>query len=167
MVRGMSTLPTRPRGRDLAGLAAFLLLVALVSAAGGWATSSSVGTWYAALAKPSFNPPGWVFGPVWTVLYAMIAVAGWRLWRRGGPASRRALTAWYVQLVLNLAWSFLFFGGRMIGWALAEIVLLAAAIAAAIALAWRVDRMAAWLLVPYLAWVSFATLLNAALWRLN
>ncbi len=155
------------RLRDYAGLAAFLLAVALVSAAGGWATASSVGTWYAALAKPAFNPPGWVFGPVWTVLYVMIAVAGWRLWRRGGPASRLALTAWYVQLLLNLMWSFLFFGGRMIGAALVEIVLLLAAIAATMVLAWRVDRAAAWLLVPYLAWVSFATLLNAALWRLN
>lgn len=153
--------------RDYASLAAFLLVVALVSAAGGWATASSVGTWFSGLAKPSFNPPGWVFGPVWTVLYAMIAVAGWRLWRRGGPASRLALTAWYVQLLLNLMWSFLFFGGRMIGAALVEIVVLLAAIAATIALSWRVDHAAAWLLVPYLAWVSFATLLNAALWRLN
>ncbi len=153
--------------RDYAGLAAFLLLVALVSAAGGWATASSVGTWFAGLEKPSFNPPGWLFGPVWTALYVMIAVAGWRLWRRGGPASRRALTAWYVQLLLNLMWSFLFFGARMIGAALIEIVVLLAAIITTIALSWRVDQAAAWLLVPYLAWVSFATLLNAALWRLN
>lgn len=153
--------------RGYASLAAFLLLVALAWAAGGWITASSVGTWYAALAKPAFNPPGWVFGPVWTVFYVMIAFAGWRLWRRGGPASRLALTAWYVQLLLNLMWSFLFFGGRMIGAALAEILVLLAAIAATIVLAWRVDRLAAWLLAPYLAWVSFATLLNAALWRLN
>ncbi len=153
--------------RDYAGLAAFLLVVALVSAAGGWATSSSVGTWYAGLVKPTFNPPRWVFGPVWSMLYALIAVAGWRLWRRGGPASRLALTAWCVQLLLNLVWSFLFFGGRMIGAALVEIVVLLVAIVVTILLAWRVDRPAAWLLVPYLAWVSFATLLNAALWRLN
>lgn len=167
MFRGMTPVPVLSRGRDYAGLAAFLLLVAVVSAAGGWATSSSVGTWYPGLVKPSFNPPAWLFGPVWTVLYAMIAVAGWRLWRRGGPASRLALTAWGVQLLLNLVWSFLFFGGRMIGAALVEIVVLLAAIAATIVLAWRVERAAAWLLVPYLAWVSFATLLNAALWRLN
>ncbi len=153
--------------RDYAGLAAFLLVVALVSAAGGWATSSSVGTWYAGLVKPTFNPPGWVFGPVWSMLYALIAVAGWRLWRRGGPASRLALTAWCVQLLLNLVWSFLFFGGRMIGAALVEIVVLLVAIVVTILLAWREDRPAAWLLVPYLAWVSFAMLLNAALWRLN
>lgn len=159
--------PVRMALRDYAGLAAFLVLVAAVSAAGGWATSQSVGSWYATLHKPAFNPPAWVFGPVWSVLYVMIAVAGWRLWRRGWPAARLALTAWGVQLALNLVWSFLFFGGRMIGAALAEIVVLLAAIAATIVLSWRVDRAAAWLFVPYLAWVSFATLLNAALWRLN
>jgi len=167
MFRGMNPQLAPSRRRDFAGLAAFLLLVALVSAAGGWATSSSVGTWYAGLAKPWFNPPDWLFGPVWSALYAMIAVAGWRLWRRGGPASRLALAAWYLQLLLNLVWSFLFFGGRMIGAALVEIVVLLAAIAATIVLAWRVERAAAWLLAPYLAWVAFAAVLNAALWRLN
>ena len=163
----MATSRSQYHTGDYAGLAVFVLVVAAVSGAGGWATSSSVGTWYAGLAKPSFNPPNWLFGPVWSALYAMIAVAGWRLWRRGGSAAKLALTAWGVQLLLNLVWSFVFFGGRMIGAALVEILVLLAAIAATIALAWRVERAAAWLLVPYLAWVSFATLLNAALWRLN
>lgn len=156
------------RGLSLPALAVFLVLCLLVAAVGGAVTATSVGTWYAALAKPAFNPPDWIFGPVWTVLYLMIAVAGWRVWRwRERPGARLALGAWGVQLALNLGWSFLFFGARLIGAALVEIVVLLAAILATAALFWRIDRLAGWLLVPYLAWVGFATVLNAALWRLN
>jgi benzodiazapine receptor len=157
-----------PRRRSFMALAAFVSLCFLVAAAGGAVTAESVGTWYVGLAKPSFNPPAWVFGPVWTVLYLMIAVAGWRVWRRRGEAGARdALAAWGVQLALNLGWSVLFFGARMIGAALVEIVVLLAAILATVALSWRIDRLAGWLLVPYAAWVAFATVLNAALWWLN
>jgi benzodiazapine receptor len=146
----------------------FVALCLGVAAAGGAATASSVATWYAGLAKPSFNPPNWVFGPVWTVLYLAIAVAGWRVWcRRAQPGARAALAAWSVQLALNLGWSLVFFGARLIGAALVEIGVLLAAIVATIVLSWRVDRAAGWLLVPYAAWVGFATVLNAALWRLN
>lgn len=154
--------------RGLAGLAAFVAICLGVSALGGWVTAGSVGSWYPTLAKPDFNPPSWVFAPVWTTLYLMIAVAGWRVWRlrdlAGAPA---AMAAYALQLALNLGWSFLFFGGRMIGAALAEIVVLLAAILVNIALFRRIDRPAALLLLPYAAWVAFATVLNAAIWRLN
>jgi benzodiazapine receptor len=158
----------RAGGRNVIALAGFLALCFAVAAAGGAVTATSVGSWYAGLAKPSFNPPDWLFGPVWTVLYVMIAVAGWRVWcRRGESGARGALVAWGVQLALNLGWSFVFFGARLIGAALLEIVALLAAIVVAAILAWRIDRVAGALLVPYIAWVGFAALLNASLWRLN
>ena len=154
--------------RSLAALAAFVVLCFAVAAVGGAVTATSVGTWYAGLTKPSFNPPHWVFGPVWTVLYLMIAVAGWRVWRRRGESDARlALGAWGLQLALNLGWSLVFFGARMIGLALAEIVLLLATIVFTATLFWRIDPLAGALLVPYALWVGFATVLNAALWWLN
>ena len=159
-----------PRGRtsDLLGLAAFVALCLAVSAAGGWVTAGSVTTWYPTLHKPAFNPPNWVFAPVWTTLYLMIALAGWRVWRnRAAAAVRTALAAYAVQLMLNLVWSFMFFGAHMIGAALADIALLFAAICITAALFWKIDRGAGWLLVPYAAWVAFACLLNYTLWRLN
>ena len=163
----MQQLP-EPGRRDLISLGGFIVLCFAVAAAGGAVTSTSVGTWYAGLAKPSFNPPDWLFGPVWTTLYVMIAIAGWRVWcRRGQAGAKLALGAWGVQLALNLAWSFLFFGGRLIGAALVEIGVLLAAIVITAVLFWRIDRIAGALLIPYVAWVSFATLLNASLWWLN
>ncbi|MEP6658170.1 MAG: TspO/MBR family protein [Betaproteobacteria bacterium] len=164
----MSNDIVRRRGGDLLGLGAFVALCLAVSAIGGWVTADGVGSWYRALQKPAFNPPDWVFAPVWTLLYLMIAVAGWRVWRSHGLAGARAGMATYAtQLALNLAWSFLFFGGHMIGIALAEIVLLLAAIGVNAVLFWRVDRVAGGLLLPYAAWVAFAGVLNFALWRLN
>lgn len=152
----------------LIALVVFLVLCFAVAAAGGAVTATSVDSWYAALAKPSFNPPNWVFGPVWTTLYVMIAVAGWRVWlRRDEPGARAALAAWGVQLALNLAWSFIFFGARMIGAALIDIVVLLAVIVLTAVLTWRIDRFAGALFIPYIAWVGFATLLNASMWRLN
>lgn len=149
-------------------LAGFLALCFGVAAIGGAVTATSVGTWYAGLAKPSFNPPAWVFGPVWTALYVMIALAGWRVWcRRERPGAPFALGAWGLQLALNLGWSLLFFGARLVGVALAEIVLLLVAIVLTAALFGRIDRVAGWLLVPYAAWVGFAAVLTAAIWRLN
>jgi tryptophan-rich sensory protein len=123
------------------------------------------GPWYGALAKPPFNPPNWVFGPAWTILYVLIAVAGWRIWERdrGG----RAMKAWWAQMFLNFAWSPVFFTLQSVGGALVIVVLMLAAILAFIGLAWNRDRIAALLFVPYAAWVSFATLLNASILWLN
>ena len=126
------------------------------------------GEWYLALQKPSWNPPGWIFGPVWSALYTMMAVAAWLVWRRGGfAAQRRPLALFLTQLGLNAAWTPLFFGLHRPGLAFSEIVLLWLAIAATLAAFRPVSRVAAWLLMPYLVWVSFATMLNLALWRLN
>ena len=109
-----------------------------------------------------------MFAPVWSTLYLLIALAGWRVWRQRALSDiRAALAAYALQLVLNLLWSFLFFGGRMIGFALFEIVLLLFAIGINGWLFWRIDRWAALLLVPYAGWVAFACLLNLELWRLN
>jgi tryptophan-rich sensory protein len=157
------------RGRALLALFGFLVVCFAVSAIGGWMTAGSVDTWYRALAKPSFNPPDWIFAPVWSVLYAMIALAGWRVWRRTGFVGRgsAALAAWGVQLVLNLAWSCVFFGLRNPGAALMVILALLAAIVVTLMLMRRVDRPAALLFVPYLLWVGFATVLNASIWILN
>lgn len=144
-------------------LAAFLLLVL----GGGTliGTGNLPGEWYQQLDKPPFNPPNWVFGPAWTTLYVLIAVAGWRIWERARGS--RAMLVWWVQLVLNFAWSPVFFTVHAIGAALVIVVLLLAAIAAFIGLAWHRDRVAALLFAPYAAWVSFATLLNASIWWLN
>jgi len=126
------------------------------------------GEWYATLKKPSWNPPDWIFGPVWSALYTMMAVAAWLVWQRGGfVAQRRPLTLFLVQLALNAVWTPLFFGLHRPGLAFAEIVILWLAIAATLAAFRPVSRPAAWLLVPYLAWVSFAAVLNFTLWRLN
>ena len=126
------------------------------------------GEWYASLKKPSWNPPPWIFGPVWSALYATMAIAAWLVWKRGGfSKQRRPLALFLTQLALNALWTPLFFGLHRPGLAFLEIVLLWLAIAATL-LAFRpVNRAAAWLLAPYLAWVSFAAALNFALWRLN
>ncbi len=156
------------RHRDIAGLLGFLVVCFGVSAAGGAVTATSVGTWYQALQKPPFNPPDWLFAPVWTVLYVMMAVAGWRIWRAHGlRGARAAMTFFGIQLALNLAWSFVFFGYRLVGAALVEILALLIVIVITTILFWRRDRLAGALFVPYVGWVGFATALNFALWRLN
>lgn len=121
--------------------------------------------WYAGLAKPSFNPPNSVFAPVWSVLYLLMGIAAWRAWRQRGIDAATGL--WLAQLVFNAAWSWLFFGRHLLAVALVEIVVLLALIVATTTAFFRCDRAAGWLMVPYVAWVSFATLLNAALWQLN
>jgi tryptophan-rich sensory protein len=141
----------------------FLLLVVGGGLAIGFLTAP--GEWYAALAKPAFNPPNWLFAPVWTILYVLIAVAGWRVWRR--DAGGWAMRLWWAALVLNFLWSPTFFTAHAIGAALAVILLLLVTILAFIATAWRQDRAAAWLFIPYAAWVAFASALNAAILTLN
>ncbi len=161
----MSALPGR---RDSLGFIGFLALCLGVSALGAAATATSVGSWYRTLAKPAFNPPDWVFAPVWSALFFMMAFSAWRIWRRGGLRHARAEMALFaLQLTLNLGWSLLFFGMRSIGAALVEILVLLLAIIATSAVFWRRDRVAGMLLLPYAAWVGFAAVLNAAIWRLN
>jgi translocator protein len=150
-------------------LLAFLLVPLLVGAGSGFLTGGAVRDWYPSLVRPSFAPPSWVFGPVWTALYLMMGLAAWLVWRKAGttPAGRVALGLFALQLVLNGLWSVLFFGLRAPGPALIEIVVLWAAIAATLRAFRRVDAVAGWLLVPYLAWVTFAAILNAGFWWLN
>lgn len=135
----------------------------------GFATARGVASWYPTLAKPSFNPPAWVFGPTWTVLYILMGVALFLVWRQGLDTQgvRLALIAFGVQLMLNALWSILFFRMQSPGWAFAEIILLWIAIIATLWAFWRVLPAAGWLLVPYLAWVSFAGVLNGSIWILN
>jgi len=126
------------------------------------------GEWYAGLQKPSWNPPKWIFGPVWTALYTTMAVAAWLVWKRGGWARQRmALTIFLVQLGLNALWSPLFFGMQNPALAFVDILLLWLALLATAAAFWRSHPLAGVLLVPYLAWVTFAGALNFTLWRLN
>jgi benzodiazapine receptor len=142
--------------------------IAWSMAAGLAAAFWPVDGWYATLAKPAWNPPNWLFGPVWTTLYILIGVSAWRVWRRGGFArDRAALALFTIQWVLNFAWSGFFFGLHAPGLAFAEIVLLLALVGATAARFARHDGLAAALLAPYLGWVGFAAALNFALWRLN
>ena len=154
--------------RPYLSLAVFLAICAMVSIVGGLVTATSVGGWYQTLDKPPFNPPDWVFGPVWTLLFVMIAVAGWRVWqKRHARAVGWALTVYALQLLLNLGWSVLFFGMQRVDLAAIEIVIFLAAIALNVRLFMPIDRLAGLLLVPYLCWVGFATVLTVAIFRIN
>lgn len=153
--------------RSVLGLLVSLATSFAAAGIGGLFTRSSVSTWYQSLAKPAFAPPDWIFGPVWTALYFLMAVAAWLTWRRGGRRAAVGLTLFGGQLALNAAWSGIFFGLRLPGWALAELVVLWVAIAATLAAFARVSAVAGLLLVPYLLWVTFAGLLNFTIWRLN
>jgi tryptophan-rich sensory protein len=144
-------------------LTLFLLLVVGGGLAIGFLTAP--GEWYAGLAKPPFNPPNWVFAPVWTVLYVLIAVAGWRTFE--SDRSSWTMKLWWAQLVLNFLWSPVFFAAHRIGLALLVILLLLAAILAFLVMSWRQSRVAAWLFAPYAAWVAFAAVLNGSIWLLN
>jgi tryptophan-rich sensory protein len=143
--------------------------VLLASSIGSFATVRAIPRWYAGLAKPSFNPPEWLFGPAWTVLYLMMAVAAWLVWKQGlgVPGVKLALIVFLAQLVLNSLWSILFFGLRSPLAGLVEIIVLWLAILATIFLFFRVSVPAGVLLFPYIAWVTFAAILNAAILRLN
>lgn len=123
------------------------------------------GAWYAALIKPAWNPPSWIFGPAWTLLYTLMAVAAWLVWKRVGFS--RPLAFYFVQLALNAAWTPIFFGAHQLGWALIEILIMWIMILLTLLSFRRVTPSAGWLFLPYLAWVSFATVLNFTLWRLN
>lgn len=163
----MNRLPQLSRSRQAFALLGWLLLVFAAAAVGGFA-SASAGEFYRELARPSWAPPGWLFGPVWSILYALMGIAAWLVWRaRGFAGARSALVLFIVQLVANALWTWLFFVWRQGSLAFAEIVLLWVLILATIVLFWRVSNVAAALLLPYLAWVSFAAALTLATWRLN
>ena len=149
-------------------LVGFFALCFGVSSISGVITAESTDNWYQTLAKPAFNPPDWVFAPVWAVLYAMMAVAGWLVWlEHGVKAIWIAHFAFLIQLGLNLLWSYLFFGIRNPGLAFGEILILLPAIIVTMILFLRLKPLAGFLFVPYALWVSFATILNAAIWRMN
>ncbi|WP_089158343.1 TspO/MBR family protein [Micromonospora sp. NBS 11-29] len=154
----------KPRGRTwwaLLGFGAATFAAAAIGGLGVRGTSAE----YRSLEQPAWAPPSWLFGPVWTLLYALIAVAGWLVWRRVGFGP--AIWAWVAQLVLNAAWTPLFFGAGRYGLAFAEIVVLWLAIGVTVALFRRVSRPATLLMLPYWAWVTFAAALNFAIWRMN
>jgi translocator protein len=154
--------------RSALALVGFLAACFAVAAIGGWFTSQGMPEWYMSLEMPSWNPPSWLFGPVWTTLYAAMAVAAWLVWRESGfEGATPALTLFFVQLALNLAWSGIFFALQSPGWALLELVVLWFAILGTTVLFFRHSTLAGALMVPYLLWVTFAGALNAAIVRLN
>lgn len=161
------TTPTLNRPWQVPALLGWLTLC--FAAAGiGAVASAQAPAFYAQLAQPRWAPPASVFGPVWTVLYALMAVAAWLVGRESPqPARRRALALFGVQLAANALWSWLFFAWHLGAWALADIVLLWLLVAATLVQFWRLHALAGALLLPYLAWISFALALNLALWRLN
>lgn len=142
--------------------------VTFVAAAAGGLASVAAGAFYAQLAKPDWAPPGWLFGPVWSLLYTLMALAAWLVWRAGGfRRAKQALLLFLAQLAANALWSWLFFAWRLGALAFAEVIVLWVLIVATVAIFWRFSRVAACLLVPYLAWVSFAAVLTYAVWQRN
>lgn len=150
------------------GLITFVLLCLGAGGLGAVATTPEIAGWYKALSKPWWNPPDYIFGPVWTTLYLVMAIAAWLVWRPAGfAAAATPLTLFAVQLGLNLAWSWIFFGMHQPGWAFLEVIVLWLAIMATTVAFFRCSRIAAYLMLPYLAWVSFAAMLNFTIWQIN
>lgn len=159
---------SRSRTSDILGLVGWLVLCFLAAAIGGLLTSLGIGPWYDSLPKPSWTPPSWLFGPVWTALYTAMAVAAWLVWRKPNhPSTTRALGVFGFQLALNVAWSGAFFALGALWLSVVIILALLLAIAATARAFWPHSRVAALLLVPYLAWVGFASALNIAIARLG
>lgn len=153
-----------------AGMLILLLLLCFGVAWTGAQVSPGIASseWYDQLSKPDWNPPGWLFGPVWTALYTMMAFAAWRIWKRlGFSGGRKEISFFGFQLFLNGLWSQLFFNVQNPGLAFAEIILLLAAIIITTVLFFRKDPIAGWLMVPYILWVAFATILNGTIWFIN
>ncbi|MCC6144122.1 MAG: tryptophan-rich sensory protein [Candidatus Hydrogenedentes bacterium] len=150
------------------GWIGLVVWIAIVAAAAAFGGQFMPGEWYAGLNKPSWNPPNWIFGPVWTTLYLMMAIAAWLVWlRRKVQPVYPALAVFVVQLLLNGAWSWIFFGLHRIDVAFGEILVLDLLILVTVLLFWRIRWLAGALLVPYLLWTSFASFLNFTIWRLN
>ena len=161
-----SAISVRPSSaRSAVALAGWVAVTFAAAAMGGL---SLPGDWYARLQKPVWNPPNWIFGPVWTALYTIMAVTAWLVWKRGGFAGqRRALLFFLLQLIFNALWSPLFFGLHLPGLAFVDLVLLWLALLATVTAFWKAHPLAGAMLLPYLAWVTFAGALNFAIWRLN
>ncbi len=154
--------------KNIAKLIISIALPLVLGSVAGMFTSQSVPDWYAALNKPAFNPPGWIFGPVWTLLYLLMGISFFMVWKQEKDKLRNlAILIYSVQLLLNFAWSFIFFYFKLIGLALVEIVLLWCAIILMLVLFKKVKPIAAYINIPYLLWVSFAAILNAAYYILN
>jgi benzodiazapine receptor len=153
----------------LIALAAFFALTFSAAALGSAFTERSVRTWYPTLHKPPGNPPASWFGPVWTVLYLLMALSAWNVWRvtGGWDEGTSAITAFLIQLALNAAWSAIFFGLRAPVWALLEMAFLWIAVLTTVILFWQVSALSGAMLLPYLIWVSYAAYLNAGIWRMN
>ena len=147
----------------------FILISEAAGIVGSIFTSKAIPTWYASLSKPGFNPPGWLFGPVWVLLYMMMGLASYLIWQKRGTAGlvRPALILFFIHLSLNALWSVIFFGFKNPGLAFIEIIILWGTIALLIFMFGKIDRRAAYLMVPYILWVSFAAVLNFSIWRLN
>lgn len=145
-----------------------LLLPQLAGVSGALFTETGKGSWYQAIQKPSWNPPGWLFAPVWTTLYILMGIAFYLIWKSHFSKQKtQAMGLWIAQLVLNFFWTFIFFEMQEPGWAFVEIALLWLTILLTIFAFARINKLAAWLMVPYISWVSFAMLLNFTIWQLN
>ena len=153
--------------KDLLKLIGFVLLSNLAGIIGSIFTRESVNTWYLTLTKPSFNPPGWIFGPVWTLLYILMGIAAFLVYKRGYKKAKTALNFFFIQLFFNALWSFLFFGLKNPFLAFIEIIILLTFIVITTYHFYKLEKRAAYLMLPYLAWVSFATILNLFLFILN
>lgn len=141
----------------------------LIGFSSGFFTITDVGSWYQTIQKPAWNPPNWIFGPVWTTLYILMGIALFLIWKKEGnnKLKKAAIILFAIQLVLNFFWSIIFFNQHQIGWALVEIVILWLSILLTIFVFAKIDKIAAWLMAPYIAWVTFATILNFTIWQLN
>lgn len=155
-------------GSNIFKLIVSLIIPLSVGAVAGMFTSQAVPTWYASLNRPSFSPPNWVFGPVWTSLYILLGISFFLIWKESSSPKRNlAIKIFAIQMLLNFAWSFIFFYFNMIGIALIEIILLWFSIVAMIYLFYKIKPLAAYLNIPYLLWVSFASILNVGYYFLN
>jgi tryptophan-rich sensory protein len=154
------------KSRNYTAMLFFILVAQAVGGAASLVTLPAVENWYPGLVKPSFNPPDWLFAPVWVTLYFLMAIAAWRVWRVRGLKST-PLILYAIQLALNFAWSFIFFGAHQIFFGLIEIATLLVFVIATTVAFFRTDAWAGAMMLPYIAWVGFATTLNAAIWQLN
>jgi len=152
--------------QDLPKLIASILICFVAAAIGSIFTTPQIPGWYAGLAKPWFAPPNWVFGPAWTILYILMAIAAWLVWKQPKD-TKGALILFFSQLALNFAWSFLFFGARSPWLGLIGVAFMLAAVAITTVVFWRITKPAGMLFIPYLAWTAFAAFLNLTIWRMN